>query len=218
MNDETKVSGSTVDEGVPTPTFTEKTDSPTSNVDELAKKVAELLSPTIENKVKSLQDKRFSSIEKKLGGLEELEQLGATIPESVKTEYRNRELNQRLEEIEKRTSSSPQTNSQGSGKVEANEWSRVIEEVGLDLKSPETISFLRGEYRNVDHFTAEAYKLRDKIKSQPKPSIETSPSVTGKSPSNQGKEAVAEELAKLQANPSKDNKARRAELAKQLRE
>ncbi len=213
MSDENKqVSDSVVDEGVPTPTFTQSA-SPTSNVDELAKKVAELLTPTIDSKVKSLQDKRFSTIEKKLGSLEELEQLGATIPESVKTEYRNRELNQRLEEIEKRTSSSPQTNSQGSGKVEASEWSKIIEEAELDLKDPGTIELLRGEYRNIDHFTAEALRLRDKVKSQPKPTIDTAPSLNGRKAAPESVEAETENYKKeMRANVGRANASKRQEI------
>lgn len=181
MNEETTVGGQPeVNQELPTPKFTESAGvSATSAFDpkEIAKQVAEILRPDIEKTIQSTKDKRIAKLEKAVG-LEELEQLGATIPENVKAEYRNRQLEERLQAIEQSTS--PKPTSQGSGTVQANEWSKVIEQVGLDLKAPETISLLRGEYRNIDHFTAEAYKLRDNIKSQPKPTIETSPSIPGR--------------------------------------
>ncbi len=218
MTTETKVGGEEqVNEEVPTPKFTETSrDSATSALDpvEIAKQVADILRPDFEKMAQSTKDKRIAALEKKVGSLAELEEMGVTIPENVKTEYRQRELDQRIKELESRGTASTQ-NSQGSGKVETSEWSRIIDEVGLDTKSPEYIGFMRQEFRNLDHFEAEANRLKRRMDSKPNPSIETSPSLNGKLPVQKDDAALLAELQELQKTPTKNQK-RMAEIEEKL--
>lgn len=217
MSETTTVGGGEqVNEEVPTPKFTETSrDSATSALDpkEIAKQVAEILRPEFEKTIQSTKDKRIAKLEKAVG-LAELEELGATIPDHVKAEYRNRELEQRLAAMEERGGSAPKQTSQGSGAAAVSEWARIVEEVGLEKNSPEYINLLRGEYRNLDHFEAEAYRLKKRLDSKPNPTIETSPILDGKKTSA-GQGDKESRLASLQKDPIK-NRKEIAELEKDL--
>lgn len=217
MSEQTLESGQEpVDSGVPTPTFTEvSADSKVSTNDPgaIARQVMELIRPEIERVAQSTKDRRFDKIEKAMG-LSELESLGATIPENVKQEMRFRELENKLSQPQQ-----TQTPSRQGGDVSATEWSRVIEEAGLDLKSPDTIQLLRGQYRNLDHFSAEAFRLKSRLEKSPNPNPATQSSITSRETSS-GSRTITQvtiELASLQNNPSKENKARRAELNAELK-
>lgn len=207
MAEDTLESGqSPVSEEQPVPTFTEKADSQISTVDPkaIAMQVAEILRPDFEKMAQSTKDKRIAKLEKAVGSLAELEDMGVQIPENVKVELRNRELEQRLEAIEGRAGSVQKPASQGSGTVDANEWVKVVEEVGLDMKSPETIAFLRGEYRNIDHFTSEAYRLKSKLDSSPNPTSATTSSLKVEKAAQSDVNALATEYDQLAKNPSQN--------------
>jgi len=200
-----------VSEDVPTPTFKDEVSDSKVSIDSqaLAKQVAELLRPDFEKIAQSTKDKRIAKLEKAVGGLAELEALGVAIPPEVKLEMRLRDLEQ---------SSVSKPVSQGSGTVDANGWAKIIADVGLDTKDSETIALLRGEYRNLDHFEAAAFRLKKRLDSKPNPSLETSPSLNGRPLSAKpDRDQLAAELSELQNNPTKDNKERRAELVKELR-
>src|SRR3990167_2093247 len=70
--------------------------SATSSVDTdaLTEAILKKLEPIFDKKMQSTKDKRIAEIEKKmkLSDFAELEEMGAQIPESVKTEYRFRQL------------------------------------------------------------------------------------------------------------------------------
>lgn len=193
---------------LPVPTFSEKSADSQVSIDPqaLAKQVAELLRPNFEKMAQSTKDKRIAKLEKAVGGLAELEALGVAIPPEVKLEMRLRDLEQ---------SSVSTPVSQGSGKVETQEWSKIIDEIGLDLKATETIEFLRGEYRNLDHFEAEANRLKRRLDSKPNPSLETSPTLSGRKPVEKNNDSLLAELQLLQKTPLKNPK-RMAEIEEAL--
>lgn len=144
-----------VNQGLPTPTFTETSaGSSTSSVDTeaLIEAVLNRLTPQLEKKLQSTKDKRIANIEKQLGirDLEELEAMGATIPESVKLEHRLRQL----EGTRQSTPPQAQTpTSPGSGaNLTAQDVAEVVKKFQLDANDPDVIGALRGTYRNRDHF------------------------------------------------------------------
>lgn len=97
MDTESQVSGSeTPNEGATTPQFVQPSSAkPTSDVDAIVAKAIEKLLPEVDKRIQSQKDRRFSDIEKRLEGLSQLgqlEEMGVTIPEAVKTEMRLRAL------------------------------------------------------------------------------------------------------------------------------
>lgn len=172
MTDEPTVSGQeaeSVEEKTPTPTFSQPSDdSQKSAVDikSLAAEVAELLQPTIEKNVQSVKDKRFADIEKKLGAidpntLEYLQSQNVDIPQSVIDDMRE----QRIRNLENQLAGQAPRPSQGKVvEVKAEDWSKVIDEEGLDAKNPEVIKFLRGEFRDLDDFELKAHRLAKSLK------------------------------------------------------
>lgn len=189
-----------VNQEPPTPKFTEVSPaSPpsTPDISTLAAEVAKQLRPDFEKLVQSTKDKRFSEIEKRLG-LAELEEMGATIPDNVKLEMR-------LREMESRSSVQPPI----QGRVEpqdSEQVSTVIKEVQLDANSPETISLLRGTYRNIDHFRAEAYALKAKQLNQKQPDLSAAPAMQTPPQSEKSAEARTSDYIK-DVKAARGNKA-----------
>ena len=175
MTDETKPEGGAeqVNGELPTPKFTDASPvSATSSVDTkaLAAEVAKLLKPDFEKVAQSTKDKRIAALEKKLGvgDLAELEELGAQIPDSVKMEYRFRQLETQRQDPD---SSSQTTTSQGSGAtLTTQDVSEVVRNFNLDANTPEVIDALRGTYRNRDHFEATLARLAVAKTNKPTPS------------------------------------------------
>ncbi len=204
----------------PTPKFTEPSaDSSTSTVDmdALAERLAARMMPTVEKLVQSQKDKRFSDIEKRLdaAGLKELEDLGVSIPDNVKQEYRFRDMQKKLEQL----SAPVQEASPGRGATsDSAKVSEVIKESGLDANTPEVISLLSGQYRNIDHFTAEAYKLKMRLANRPTPDASAAPAQSGGSVhienSEEKKKALIAKVQEWQLKPS----AHKQELADAYKE
>lgn len=164
-------------EGLPIPKLEKPSpDSATSSVDTeaIAKKVAEILKPDFEKVAQSTKDKRIAALEKRLGlgDLAELEEMGVTIPDSAKMEYRLRLLERRPEE----SSDKPQP-SQGSGEkgFTAQYVSEVIKENNLDANDPQVLELLRGTYRNNDHFEAVMAKAALARVNRPAGSVSAAP-------------------------------------------
>jgi hypothetical protein len=117
----------------------------------------------------STKDKKVAAIEKRLGmtDLAELEAMGATIPENVKTEYRFRNLEQSPSE------SSPEqpASSPGNGAaLTAQDVSEVVKKYQLDANESDVLEALRGTYRNRDHFEASLASLALARANRPQPS------------------------------------------------
>ena len=161
-----KVSGQPGEADLPTPQFSETGDSSTSmDVDVIVNKVVERLSPTldqtIEKKAKSLQDKRFSKIEKELGirsgVLAELEEAGVEIPKEVRTEMRLREL----EERQPQTTTQPapvRDNGLSRAAAAATEAIAELQRYELDTNDADFIKLLRGQYPNRAAFDLEVQR------------------------------------------------------------
>jgi len=208
-----------VNQELPTPKFTETSaDSATSRVDTkaLAAEVAKLLKPDFEKVAQSTKDKRIAALEKKLGvgDLAELEELGAQIPDSVKMEYRFRQL-----ETQHQTESSEQTpTSQGSGAtLTAQDVSEAVKQFNLDANNADVIEALRGTYRNRDHFEATLAKLAISKTNKPAPSAADSTTITGTTPISTKVETsvMIARLDELQKMPTK-NRAEIQALKKEL--
>ena len=210
---------------LPIPTIgSASADKPTSGVDTkaLAKEVAELLRPEIGKTVQSTKDRRIARIERTLGisELEELQEMGATIPENVAMEYRLRQL----EGSKQTPQTPPQTpTSPGSGAtLTGAEVAQVVKEYGLDANSADVIEALRGTYRNRDHFESTMAKLALGKTNRPQPSPAASTTLKAPPPpeaklSEQEADQKYSEIAVLLRNPSL-NGAKILNLQKELRE
>ena len=145
---------------MPNPTFSDTDASPTSAdadaiVNKLAEKLMPVLEKTIERKVQSTKDKRFSDIEKALGVrsgvLAELESQGVEIPKDVRTELRLRELE------EQRSGQSPQpaqVRDDGSStqKAAVTEAIAELRKYELSENDPGFVELLRGNYKTRAEF------------------------------------------------------------------
>lgn len=205
-----KVEGTQVQPAPPVqPTFTETSaaSSPSAvDTKALAKEVAALLRPEFQ----SMKDKRIAKLEKAVGiDISELEEMGVPIPESVKTEARFRRLEAQAAPV--------QEVSQGSGTTQdSDRVSQVIKEAGLDASRPEVVRLLSGKYRNIDHFEAEAYKLKASQTNRPSPSPASAPALQSGATStlsSEQKEEIGGRIVELMKEPSKN-----AAEIKQLRE
>ena len=172
-----KVSGQPGEAELPTPQFSEEGASSTStDVDVIVNKVVERLAPTleqtVERKAKSLQDKRFSKIEKELGirsnVLAELEEAGVEIPKEVRTEMRLRELEERRPE--QSTQPAP-VRDDGSSQLKAAVTEAIAELKRNDLTTddPAVIEVFRGQYRNRTEFDLAVQKYINQKLRPPKP-------------------------------------------------
>jgi hypothetical protein len=203
-----KVSGQPGEVELPTPQFSEEGVSSTStDVDVIVNKVVERLAPTldetVERKAKSLQDKRFSKIEKKLGirsdVLAELAEEGVTIPEDVRTRMEIRELRERLDQPP--TQPAP-VRDDGSSQLKAATTEAIAElkSNGLTTDDPVVIDLFRGQYRNRAEFDLAIQKYINQKLRPPKPA---NPADVVQPPVKNA--AVGEKsLAQLEADYQKD--------------
>jgi len=226
MTEPTKTEGGQeqVNQELPTPKFTDASaDSATSRVDTkaLAAEVAKLLKPDFEKVAQSTKDKRIAALEKKLGvgDLAELEELGAQIPDSVKMEYRFRQL-----ETQRQPESSGQTpTSQGSGaNLTAQDVSEVVKNFQLDANSADVIEALRGTYRNRDHFEATLARLAMAKTNKPAPDAANSSTLNAQPVSTDKAAAIEkgylEAIAKVPRGNTHQVSLVKAEWRKKARE
>ena len=169
MTKNTEESGQEVEnQESPAPTFSSPSADSQKNsqpvdASALAKEVAAILKPTIDRQVQSVKDKRFSQLEKQqapVGGnstLEQLERLGVDIPADVRDQLT---LENRLAALER--GSSVQT-SVAPVAEQTVDWSKVIDDVGLDDRIPEVAELIKGTYENLDKFKLAAYELNAKL-------------------------------------------------------
>jgi hypothetical protein len=155
-----EVSGQTGEAELPTPQFSGSDGSPTStDADALVSRLAEKLMPqleeTIERKAKSLQDKRFSKIERALGVrsgvLAELEELGTTVPKDVQSELRLRELEERITQ-QSNQPAPVSDNGLSRQKAAVAEAIAELKKYELDPNDAGFIELLRGQYANRGEF------------------------------------------------------------------
>jgi BMFP domain-containing protein YqiC len=152
------------DEGLPSPTFDEKSgDSPTSLdaeaiVSQIRNQLAKDVQEQVERKFKSATDKRFSKLDK-IGNvadlLADLQNNGVEIPDNLKTEYRIRELEERLESKPAQAKDDIGVSSQTNAVTDA---LAEMAKYQLDTNTPEFIALLKGQYRNRDAFDAAVAK------------------------------------------------------------
>lgn len=176
MADDPKVSSQPEPQELPTPEFSEKGDSSTStDADVIVSKLTPILEKIVEQKVQSVKDKRFSEIERVLGGrskvLAELKELGQSVPDNVLSELR-------LREIEERLSQSPaqpvQAGVDGSTpqKTAATEAIAELKENGLSENDPAFIELLRGRYSSRAEFDLKVQRyINGKLKPQKPASV-----------------------------------------------
>lgn len=149
-------SGQTGTQDLPTPEFSEQaTSSTSSGADEIVNKLLPHLEQMIEKKVQSVKDKRFSEIEKVLGGrsklLAELEEAGVPITKEVRAEMRIRELEERLTQpnnqpAQERVDGSTQTRTAATDAI------AELKKYELSPNDPEFLALLRGKYQNRAEF------------------------------------------------------------------
>ncbi len=158
---------------LPTPQFSEKSDSSTSSgADEIVSKLLPHLEQIIERKVQSTKDKRFSDIEKALGGrskiLAELESEGVAIPKEVRTQMQIRELEERLagqssQPAPERVDGSTQQ------KAAVTEAIAELKDNGLTTDDPAVIEVFRGKYGSRAEFDLAIQKYINQKLRSPKP-------------------------------------------------
>lgn len=153
--EKSQVNGGTGEAELPTPTFSETSDgSPSADADAIVSKLQPLIESLVERKVQSTKDKRFSDIEKVLGGrlglLAELEALGQEIPKEVRSEMRFRELEERLNQ----TPQPAPVRDDGSSRQKAAVTDAIseLQKYGLDPNDASFIELLRGKYANRAEF------------------------------------------------------------------
>jgi hypothetical protein len=208
-------------EGLPIPKL--ETPSPASSpssvdIDAIAKQVADKIQRDL-RMAQSNKDKEIAAIKKRLDmpDLAELEAMGATIPENVKTEYRFRNLEQRPSE------SSPEqpASSPGNGAaLTAQDVSEVVKKFNLDANEPDVLDVLRGTYRNRDHFEASLASLALARVNRPQPSAAESSAISAGAVSQSvDVNQLNNEVTQLARNPSRPGAmARMAEIKKKLQE
>lgn len=219
----TEVSDPTGGQELPTPSFSESGASPTStDADALVSKLIAQLEPIIERKVQSQKDKRFSEMEKVLGGrskiLAELESEGVNISKEVRTQMEIRELR---EQIAQQTSRPAQERVDGSTsqRTATTEAIAALKDNGLTTDDPAVIDIFRGKYGSRAEFdlAVQKYinqKLRPLKPANPADMVQ-SPATSQSSSSNTSQ--LIAELNEWQKTPSRYReqiKQRVAELDK----
>lgn len=224
MSDQTpQESGQAESEELPTPSFSQPDASQTnSDADAIVSKLTPILEQLVDRKVQSVKDKRFSEIEKVLGGrsklLAELEASGVEISKDVRSELRMRDLEEQL-------SQQPARPTQVSDAGPSQQRQAVTEAVaeltryGLSSNDPQFIELLRGQYSNPDAFKAKVtgYVL-GKVAPQPPPSpagLVQSPAASTSKGNDVG--PLIAELSVWQKEPTK-YKAQIAQRVKDLNE
>ena len=219
--DNPEVSDPTGGQELPTPSFSESSASPTStDADALVSKLIAQLEPIIERKVQSQKDKRFSEIEKALGGrskiLAELESEGVTIPKEVRTQMQIRELEERLAG---QTNQPAPVRDDGSSqtKTATAEAIAALKDNGLTTDDPAVIDIFRGRYGSKAEFDLAVQKYINQKLRPPTPAnpadVVQSPAASQSSGSGDVQTKIAR-LAEMQKQPTRY----RAEIAQLTQE
>ena len=220
-NEQNEVSGAVApDAGVPTPTFSEK--SPASSISTFSsEQIATLstaLKPIIEDavnrSVQSTKDKRFSKLEEGTSILKDvlttLKGKGVEIPQEMERDIETREYIQRAVAEAVPLQASGGTPNAGAGASGQFDALSVLKPLGLDSADPEVINLLKGQYRNPDHFQAEAARLAYTKAVKPAPSAAGAPPLGGGTGQHALTEAEKEpkyaKLTELYKTPTKSAK------------
>lgn len=162
-------------QGLPIPKLEQPSAGGTpSSVDTAAivKQVTESLRQEL-RMAQSTKDKEIAKIKKQLNirELDELEEMGVSIPDNVKLEYRFRQLEQEHQQPTQPTQALPGN----SAALTAQDVSEVIKNAKLDANDAEVLEALRGTYRDRNHFEATLYKmaLTRATQSPPSPAAST---------------------------------------------
>lgn len=207
---------------LPTPEFSESGASSTSSgADEIVSKLLPHLEQIIERKVQSTKDKRFSEIEKALGGrgkiLAELESEGVTIPKEVRTQMQIRELEERLAGQPAQPAPAVD-NGMSTQKAAVTDAIATLQKYGLDQNDPAFIELLRGKYASKMEFDN---KIMGHVLGKLAPSKPANPADVVQSPATSrtaiNVEALQAEAERLSKEPSK-NYNRLLEIGKLLKE
>jgi hypothetical protein len=174
-------------EELPVPSFSEKGDSSTSSgADDLVSKLIAQLEPLIDKKVQSVKDKRFSEIEKVLGGrdrmLAELEASGVTIPKEVRQEMRLRELEERLTQSPAQPAQ-PRDDGSSQATAAVTEAIAELKGNGLTTDDPAFIEILRGRYASREAFDLQVQRY---INQKLRPAKPANPADVVQSPARMG--------------------------------
>lgn len=158
-------------QGEPTPTFSEPSgDQPTSpgtDLDAVSARFEKLLDTrleSLERRLQSQKDKRWSELERQYGDLGEIRHaLEAAKEGSTEEGIILDILAQRA--AAQRPSDQPSSGFQpappaGNRAQTARDEARdILRAAGIDENSPEVTELMRGTYRNADHFLAETYRF-----------------------------------------------------------
>jgi hypothetical protein len=206
---------------LPIPTFSETGASSTStDADAIVSKLTPILEQIVERKVQSVKDKRFSEIEKALGGrakmLAELEEMGTEIPKDVRSELRIRDLEERL------TQASPQPvqvgdNGLSQQKAAVTDAIAELNKYDLDSNNAGFIEILRGKYPNREAFdlNVQRYVVSKLAPQKPaNPADVVQSPVTAGATGNNAADKIAQ-LQQLQKTPTR-NRAQIEKLTKEL--
>jgi hypothetical protein len=157
MAEQNQVSGNPESgEELPTPSFSSESDSsPSDQSDVIVSKLLPHLEQMIEKKVQSTKDKRFSEIEKVLGGrgkiLAELESDGVNISQEVRTKMELRELREQIAGQSAQPAPAVD-NGLSTQKAAVTEAIATLNQYGLSSNDPAFIELLRGKYSSRDAF------------------------------------------------------------------
>jgi hypothetical protein len=193
MTEEIKnqVSGEPTQEtGLPQPTFSDTVPASSTSAlsPEQIKAFSDALKPVIEEvverKVQSAKDKRFSSLEKGESVMREvlatLKSQNVAIPKELEQELQIKDyIDQRLAGVAPTTDKS--MSSAGANQTGGFNVVEELNQLGLSTNNPDVVKLVGGQYRNADHFRAEAAKLALKLSKPFTPSDTVSPAPAGSS-------------------------------------
>ena len=182
--------------GQPTPDFSNKDVSPTSNltpeqIGEFSKALRPIIEETVSRTLQSTKDKRFSTLERSTNAimetLAELKAAGATIPPEVEREYQNRQY------IEERIAaatrpSAQQSNDSGLSKDSAlAQANSILDKFGIEKNDPQLAAlWLSKKYADSPEgyiqMLSDVTDLAAKRVRQPKPLPGQEPALPGKVP------------------------------------
>jgi hypothetical protein len=153
MQPDPKVSGQSGESELPTPTFSDQApSSPSSDVDAIVSKLTPILESLVEKKVQSTKDKRFSQIEKVLGGrldlLAELEGRGVQIPAEVRTQMEIQDLRDQITQPKPDQPAPVRDDGSSQQRQAVTEAIAELTKYSLNSNDPAFIDVLRGQYRD----------------------------------------------------------------------
>mgnify|MGYP001176771704 CR=1 FL=1 len=186
---EKQVSGGGTEAGLPQPTFSESPASSPSaltpdQISAFSAGLKPIIEEIVERKVQSVKDKRFSLLEKGESSLTEalaqLKQQGVTIPPHIEQQFEVKAYVDRML-AERGVATAGDKSMSNAGANQTGNFN-VVEELnmlGLSTNDADVVKLVGGQYRNADHFRAEAAKLALKKSRPSNPSDTLSPAPTG---------------------------------------